>query len=138
MSTFILIHGAWCSKWYWQGIADRLEKAGHRAIALDNPGHGDSTEDIAEQNASSYARAAAKVIMEQDEPVILVGHSLGGAVISLCAEICPQRIKRLVYVTAWLLKSGRSVDGPTSMRPLNWADAAKDSLLKMSDDGRVT
>ncbi|MCD8100492.1 MAG: hypothetical protein LUE06_07920 [Oscillospiraceae bacterium] len=59
--------------------------------------------------------------MEQDEPVILVGHSLGGAVISLCAEICPQKIKRLVYIAAWLLKSRCSVDGPISMRPLNWA-----------------
>ncbi|MCD8099265.1 MAG: alpha/beta fold hydrolase [Oscillospiraceae bacterium] len=138
MSTFVMVHGAWGSKWHWEGIAERLEAAGHKAIALDNPGHGDSHEDIAQQDASSYARAAAKVIMEQDEPVILVGHSLGGAIISLCAEICPEKIKRLIYVTAWLLKPGRSVDGPTSVRPLNWADAAKEGLAKISDDGKVT
>ncbi len=138
MSTYIFIHGAWCGKWAWEPTAKRLQAAGHTAIALDNPGHNSTPGNIGEQTATTYAQAAVKVIEQQSEPVILVGHSLGGAVISLCAEMCPQHIKKLIYCTAWLLKTGRSVDGPTSVRPLDWGEAAKRGEVILSADGHST
>jgi pimeloyl-ACP methyl ester carboxylesterase len=56
-----------------------------------------------------YAEALIEVISELDYPVILVGHSMNGALISNVAERIPEKIERLVYVTAFLLKNGGSV-----------------------------
>jgi pimeloyl-ACP methyl ester carboxylesterase len=49
------------------------------------------------------------VVERFDHKVILAGHSLGGAVISGVAERLPEKVERLIYVTAFLLKNGDSV-----------------------------
>jgi pimeloyl-ACP methyl ester carboxylesterase len=56
-----------------------------------------------------WADQIAARIAERPEPVILVGHSLGGAVLSEVAERVPERIRTLVYLAAYLLEDGRSV-----------------------------
>ena len=56
-----------------------------------------------------YADRVVSVIDEQSEPVVLVGHSMGGIVVSLAAEARPDRIKKLVYVTGFLLQDGETL-----------------------------
>jgi pimeloyl-ACP methyl ester carboxylesterase len=56
----------------------------------------------------AYVKAVTDVLDAQPEPVILVGHSLGGIVISQAAEYRPEKVRALVYLCAFLLPSGGS------------------------------
>jgi pimeloyl-ACP methyl ester carboxylesterase len=110
METFVLIHGAFCESWYWRKVIPLLEKAGHRVIALDLPGHGKNKKAAADEiTLQTYTDYVAGVLDKQPEPVILVGHSMGGIVISQTAEYRPDKIKKLVYLCAFLLKDGESL-----------------------------
>jgi len=103
MSTFVLIHGAWHGAWCWKKIIPLLEKEGHKVEAPDLPGHGSHIVPIAEISLQLYVNHVCKVIDSQTEPVILVGHSLGGCAISQAAEKRTEKIKTLVYLSAFLL-----------------------------------
>lgn len=106
MSTYVLVHGAWHGAWCWDKVIPFLEKAGHQAIAVDLPGHGDDKTPIAQVSLQAYADRVGEVLDAQSEPVILVGHSMGGVVITQAAEHHPDKIKTLVYLTAFLLRNG--------------------------------
>jgi len=69
---------------------------------------GPDTTPASEISLAAWADQIAQVIRAQAEPVILVGHSRGGAIISEAAEREPSRVKTLVYLTAFLLPSGDS------------------------------
>ena len=58
---------------------------------------------------AGYVQAVIDAISDLDHKVVLVGHSLAGAIISNVAEIVPERIERLVYLAAFLLKSGDTI-----------------------------
>lgn len=109
MSTFVLIHGAWHGAWCWDKMIPLLERAGHRALAPDLPGHGQDKTPAAKVTLQAYVERVAQVIEAQRETVVLVGHSLGGCIITQTAEQCPDRIRLLVYVTGMLLRDGESV-----------------------------
>lgn len=109
MSTFVLIHGAWHGAWCWELAAPLLEAAGHRAIALDLPGMGADPTPLSQVTLERWARFVVEVINAEDEPVVLVGHSRAGVVISQAAEYAPDRITSLVYLAAFLVPNGRTV-----------------------------
>jgi pimeloyl-ACP methyl ester carboxylesterase len=106
MATFVLIHGACHGAWCWEKTVPLLEAAGHTAIAVDLPGHGDDPTPIANCTLNASVAAARAAIEAQSEPVVLVGHSLGGLTISQTAETIPERIDTLVYLSAFLLRDG--------------------------------
>jgi pimeloyl-ACP methyl ester carboxylesterase len=106
MSTYVLIHGAWHGAWCWKNVTPLIEKEGHKVVAPDLPGHGEDTRPIAEITLQAYTDRVCQIIDEQSDPVILVGHSMGGVVITQTAEYRPEKIKKLVYVTAFLLQNG--------------------------------
>lgn len=125
--VFVLVHGAWHGGWCWENIEDGLRKLGYQTIAPDLPGHGERNEDLSEQTLASYAESIAEVLKKQDQPVILVGHSMGGAVITEAAERCPGKIDRLVYMAAFMLENGQSVNGlDNGIRPIDLAARSKD------------
>jgi len=109
MSTFVLVHGAWHGGWCWHRIVDRLEAMGHRAVAPDMPGHGDDETPIEDVTFDHIVARVCETIDAQDEKVVLVGHSYGGAMITQAAERRADRIKSLVYLTAFLLDDGQTV-----------------------------
>ena len=110
MAMFVLIHGAFHGSWCWDKVIPLLEKAGHRTIAPDLPGHGKNKKTATEEiTLQSYVDCVIEVLDRQPEPVILVGHSMGGMVISQAAEYRPDKIKKLVYVCAFLLRDGESL-----------------------------
>ena len=109
MSTYILVHGAWHGGWCWDKVVPLLEKEGHRVEARDLPGHGKDKTPIHEITLQAYVDSVCKVLDTQHEKVLLVGHSMGGAVISQAAEYRPEKIKALVYVAAYLLRNGESI-----------------------------
>jgi pimeloyl-ACP methyl ester carboxylesterase len=109
MSRFVLVHGAWGGGWVWEKVVPLLGGAGHEVEAPDLPGHGDDRTPIPEISLQSYADRVSQVLDAQPEPVLLVGHSIGGAVISQAAEQRPDKVETLVYLTAFLLRDGEAV-----------------------------
>lgn len=106
MSHYILIHGAWEESRAWDDVSKVLRQDGHTVTALDLPGHGENERDLAQVTMEGYVQAVVDEISQLDHQVVLVGHSMTGAVISQVAERIPGKIERLVYVAAFLLKDG--------------------------------
>ena len=102
MSRFVLVHGAWHGAWCWERVVPLLAVRGHAVRAIDLPGHGDDPQPPASVTWDDYMRRMEEAIGETDEPPILVGHSLGGAVITSAADRWPERIRALVYLCAML------------------------------------
>lgn len=107
--TFVLVHGAFQDASAWALVTPELEAEGHTVIAVNLPGRGEDMTPAGELTLDAYRDAVAAVIAQQDGPVILVGHSFGGMVISAVAEAIPNKIAGLVYVAAYLPQSGDSV-----------------------------
>lgn len=126
MSTYILVHGAWHGGWCWHKVVARLERLGHRALAPDLPGHGIDRTPPGETTLKSLTDSICTLIDAQPEPVILVGHSYGGTIITQAGEWRADGIRRLVYLTAFVPQSGQST------RDLGGGDA--DSRLNAQMD----
>lgn len=108
MSTFILVHGSWHSAWNWHKVVPILEGLGHRALAIDLPGMGRDKTPIQDVTLALSVSRLLDLIDQSEERVILVGHSKNGIVISQAAEYRPQRIRKLVYLAAYLIPHGRT------------------------------
>jgi pimeloyl-ACP methyl ester carboxylesterase len=121
MSTFVLIHGAWHGAWCWEKVVPLLEAEGHRVVEPDLPGHGNDTTPLSEVTLQGYADRICQILEAQTEPVILVGHSMGGMAITQAAEVCPERIDALVYLCAFLPSNGESLQ--------YWAEQMGESLV---------
>ncbi|AKF06850.1 alpha/beta fold hydrolase [Sandaracinus amylolyticus] len=106
---FVLVHGAWHGAWCWYEVVPELERWGHRVTVVDLPSHGIDAAPPGTVTLDDYASRVISVIDALDEPVVLVGHSMGGVVISTVAEALPEKIDKLVYLTAFLLRDGQSL-----------------------------
>ncbi|MBK0010039.1 MULTISPECIES: alpha/beta fold hydrolase [Priestia] len=109
MSAYILIHGAFQGKWCWEKVKYSLEQKNHHVIAVDLPGSGEDMTPPQEVTLKSYTDKVIAVLEKVDSPVILVGHSMAGVVISQVAEYLPKKIQRLVYVSAIVPQNGQSL-----------------------------
>jgi pimeloyl-ACP methyl ester carboxylesterase len=108
-SHFILIAGAWHGSWCWQRVAPLLEARGSRVTTPELPAMGEDNGDPREVTLAVWGRFVAGIVSEARDPVVLVGHSRAGVVISEAAELVPERISRLVYLSAYLLPAGRTM-----------------------------
>ncbi|MGW6194323.1 alpha/beta fold hydrolase [Bacillus cereus] len=109
MSTYVLVHGAWQGEWAWEFVKPQLEAFGHTVITLDLPGSGKDITPSQNITLDSYVNAVTDAIKQQNENVILVGHSMGGIVITQTAEYVPNKIDKLVYLCAFLPQNGESL-----------------------------
>jgi pimeloyl-ACP methyl ester carboxylesterase len=96
--TIVLVHGAWADGSSWTGVIQRLHKAGHEVVAPPNTLRG----------VSSDAPTLRTYLDTIDGPVILVGHSYGGFVITNAAT-GSTNVKALVYVDAFIPDEGQPV-----------------------------
>ena len=123
MSSYVLVHGSWHAAWCWYKIVPRLKAAGHQVSAIDLPGHGKDHTPPGDVTMQDYVDSIGQAIHSMDEPVILVGHSRGGIAITQAAEAHAERIRRLVYLAAYLVPSGQTIiplfmsDADTLVRP---------------------
>jgi len=104
--TIVLVHGAFADASSWRGVVDRLQRLGYPVLAPANPLEGVSSD-------SSYLRAILSGIRG---PVVLVGHSYGGMVITDAATGLAN-VKALVYVAAYAPDQGDSVESLETLAP---------------------
>lgn len=109
MNTYLLIHGAWHGAWCWNKIIPLLEKQGHKVIAPELPGHGKDKTPVADVSLKSYTDCVCGILDSLEESVILVGHSMGGFIMSQVAEYRPNKIELLIYISGFVLKNGESI-----------------------------
>jgi len=104
--TVLLVHGAFADASIWARVIARLQDAGIGVLAPANPLRGLATD----------AAYLASVVRAIDGPVVLVGHSYGGAVITQAGSGV-DNVVGLVYVAAFAPAEGESVLDPTAMFP---------------------
>ncbi|MGW7575859.1 alpha/beta fold hydrolase [Streptomyces sp. NPDC054765] len=96
--TVVLVHGAFADASGWNQVAGRLQRAGYTVVAPANPLRGLPQD-------SAYISSVLKSIRG---PVVLAGHSYGGAVISSAAAGNPQ-VKSLVFISAFMPDKGEEL-----------------------------
>jgi pimeloyl-ACP methyl ester carboxylesterase len=97
--TIVLVHGAFADSSSWNGVIDPLQSAGHPVVAAANPLRG----------LASDAEAVSDVVRSIEGPVVLVGHSYGGAVITNVAADAGE-ITGLVYVCGFAPDAGETAN----------------------------
>ncbi|MGA5585208.1 alpha/beta fold hydrolase [Pseudomonas siliginis] len=128
--TVVLVHGAFADSSSWNGVVKILEKDGYPVIAAANP----------LRSVKSDAQSVADVLASVKTPVVLVGHSYGGPVISEAAY-GNANVKALVYVAAFAPEKGEtaaelsgrfpgSTLGPTLSAPVELSDGGKDLYIQ--------
>lgn len=105
--TVVLIHGAFADAASWSGVVAELQGHGVPVIAPPNPLRG----------LASDAAYVASVAAQIDGPVILVGHSYGGALITVAGAT--ENVVGLVYVAAYVLEEGESLGELQGRFPLS-------------------
>ncbi|MFF8195293.1 alpha/beta fold hydrolase [Streptomyces bobili] len=105
--TVLLVHGAFADAASWSGVIAELQRDGIPVIAPPNPLRGLASD------AAYVASAAAQI----DGPVVLVGHSYGGALITVAGVT--ENVVGLVYVAAYVLEEGESLGELQGRFPLS-------------------
>jgi len=118
--TIVLVHGAFADHHAFDAVVPLLERRGYRVLAPDLPGHGDDPTPARDITLDTYVTAITRLVEAQPGPVILVGHSMAGMVVSQVAEHVPAKIARLIYVAGYLPTDGESLQAlaesdPTSL-----------------------
>jgi pimeloyl-ACP methyl ester carboxylesterase len=106
LPTIVLVHGAFAESGSWNGVIERLRAAGYPVVAASNPLRG----------VHSDAASVASVVSSIRTPVVLVGHSYGGAVITAAATQATN-VKALVFVAAFAPEAGETSIGLTGRFP---------------------
>jgi len=107
--TYVLVHGAWQAPYVWDAVKADLVKKGNKVIVVELPGHGSDKTAPHTLSIDAYRDKVMEAISGVSEKVILVGHSMGGMVVSAVAEKIPSRIRCLVYIGAFLPANGQAL-----------------------------
>ena len=129
MLTFVLVHGGWHDGSCWEYVVGHLEKLGHKAHAPTIAGNGKNA-DRRVTHADCTASIVNYIVNNDLRDFALVGHSYGGTIIAKVAEAVPDRIRRLVFWSAFVLLDGQSLFDET---PQNVA-LSEEGARKSGDD----
>lgn len=119
--TIVLVHGAFADSSSWNGVAAQLQRDGYHTVAAPNT----------LRSPRRDAAVVAALVRSIKGPVVLVGHSYGGTVISAAANEAPN-VSSLVFVAAFAPDAGETSLGLTGKFPGATLGAA---LLPPVDDG---
>lgn len=114
MVDILLVHGSCHGAWCWRDLIPELEARGHSARALDLPGHGDDKTPVNDVTLDTYAKAVVDALGPQ---TVLVGHSMGGYVITAAAAIAPAKIAKMIYLCAYVPQDTLSLAQMRAMAP---------------------
>ncbi|NCD67755.1 alpha/beta fold hydrolase [Mucilaginibacter agri] len=116
--TIVLVPGIYSTAVIWDKVIPLLKAKGYEVIAITFPGHGDDHADLSTLTMATYASSVEKAIGKR-KSIVLVGHSMGGMVISQVAEDIPGQIGKLVYLAAYIPKNGESMFTKVGQSPKN-------------------
>jgi pimeloyl-ACP methyl ester carboxylesterase len=122
-ATVVLVHGAWSDGSAWSSVVSLLQKRGLNVVAVQLP----------RTSLADDAAVVSQAIDAQSGPVILVGHSYGGAVITQAGN--DAKVAALVYVSAFAPADGQSINDLTSPFP---KPAWEATGLKLNSAGFLT
>jgi pimeloyl-ACP methyl ester carboxylesterase len=98
MPEIVLVHGAWADGSCWSDVIERLQAAGHDVIAPQFP----------ETSLADDVARLRQVLARLNGPVVLVGHSYGGQIVTALGADAPN-VAALVYIAAFGLDEGESL-----------------------------
>jgi len=132
MATFVLVHGSSHDGTAWQPTIQHLEGRGHKASAPTIAGHGKRAQKNV--NHAQCTKSIVDYIVDNSlTDIVLLGHSFGGTIISKVAETVPERIRRLVFLNAFVLQDGHSLNDEV---PKSYVDLF-DQIAQASADNTV-
>ncbi|HYV43866.1 MAG TPA: alpha/beta fold hydrolase [Myxococcaceae bacterium] len=105
----VLVHGAWMGAWALEPVADQLRQQGQKVSVVELPTHGQDQTPVSGATLDAYVNKVGEAVDAEGQPVVLVGHSMAGMVISQYAERAPAKVKLLVYLAAYLPANGQSL-----------------------------
>lgn len=133
MLTFVLVHGSWHDGSAWKAVIDHLETKGHLAFAPTVAGHGKGVNKNV--NHAQCTQSIVDYIVSKDlTDIVLLGHSFAGTIIAKVAEAIGDRIRRLIFFSAFILNDGDSLRDNLSPH----LQQLMDRLAKESDDNTIT
>lgn len=137
----ILIPGFWLDASSWAPVTAALERAGHHPHPVTPLGAGRPADEAAEVTLADQAAAVVDVVDSLEGPVVVVGHSGGGAVAHAVADARPDRVVRVVYVDSGPLADGDAVNAVLpvvdGMVPLpDWSVFQDEELAGLTDEIR--
>ena len=108
-STYVLVHGAWHGGWCWKKVVPALRAAGHEVYTPTLTGLGERAHlaNPAIDLATHIADVVNLLEAEELAKVVLVGHSYGGMVVTGVADRAASRLRRVVYLDAFLPENGK-------------------------------
>jgi pimeloyl-ACP methyl ester carboxylesterase len=110
MSTFVLVHGAWQSTGTWDLLAPLLEERGHTVVTPVLSGLGKDQNRLSPDiTLQQHIEDIVLELSKSPAPVILVGHSYAGMIISGAAETIPAQVRGLVFLDAFIPEDGECV-----------------------------
>jgi pimeloyl-ACP methyl ester carboxylesterase len=133
VTNFVLVHGGFVGGWYWSEVTHRLENAGHRVEVIEQlPSAGSDPAVL--RDLAADAEVVKQAVERVGEPVVLVGHSYGGMVITELAD--HPAVAHSVYLTAvWPRRGQSAMDILTAAGPPpTWMSAHDDGTLRATDD----
>ena len=131
MARLVLVHGAFGGAWCWEPVLPGLRAAGHTVETLDLPGSGSDQTPVAEVTLDAYAQRVIDVLAA-GPPAVLVGHSMGGVIVTQAASRAPEHVAALIYLTAFVPVDGESLLALTST-PEGAADQIQANLVVSGD-----
>ncbi|MCD2198067.1 alpha/beta hydrolase [Actinomycetospora endophytica] len=132
MTHYVLVPGGFIDGRYWDGVAQRLEKAGHHVDVVDQlPSAGFDPSALGD--LTTDAAAVRRRVEDAGEPVVLVGHSYGGMVITELADH-PDIAHSVYLAAAWPARGQSMFDLFGGGPPPAWIAAQPDGTLRATDD----
>ena len=128
-TTFALIHGAWHGAWCWEPLVAELGGRGLRAVAVDLPCDDPAVTTV--DNATQVVEALGNA-----DDVVVVGHSLGGIVAPVVAQLRP--VRKVVLLAALVPRPGRSLSDVMRSEPECTTDEFDKAPRHFGDHGAVT
>jgi pimeloyl-ACP methyl ester carboxylesterase len=140
--NIVLIPGFWLDGASWDEVAAPLRDAGHTVHALTLPGLESREADRSGIGLRDHVDAVVAVVDSLPDPVVLVGHSGGGAIAHAAADARPDGIARVIYVDSWPLGHGDAINnGLPAVNgevPLpDWSAFDEEDLVDLDDGLRA-
>lgn len=131
IKNVVLVHGGWHGEWSWYKLVDQLEDSGYSVSVVELPAHGKDTTSAWKATAESYVNKINATLQQNSGKSILVVHGSSSAFVSRAAELNPNKVDKILFISGVLVKNNECV--ASVLLKDSYSDAlanAKVNLLK--------